>query len=529
MRSTSVAALAASIGHRMARSRARRWIGPRHAIAAQWHEYATLNRMLAATAYGRSVGWECGIPYEQFRLRVPTQAYEGFAPWIERLKHGEADVLHPGWCPYFAVSSGTTAGTSKWLPVNAAMLRHFRSAGLDSLALYARSAGHSRIFGGRHLFLGGSTGLVPVAGAKKGALAGDLSGITALNLPWWVDRALYEPGRNIAQLDDWPTKLFAIAERTWSRDIRLVAGIPSWLLLLAGAVGEAYRGHSNRTAMSLREIWPNLECLVHGGVPVGPFIGELAAAFGPGVRRHEVYPASEGFIAAQDHEDAEGLRLLAHRGIFYEFIPAAAFDASNPTRSATAAVPLEGVTTGADYVLVMTTPAGLVRYVIGDVVRFLSVDPPRLVYVGRTKLQLSAFGEHVIEKELTDALVTAGEAMCFAVTDFHVAPLFPVGHAKLGQHEWWIELNGTRGLDRRPDSVTLAATLDQILCTLNDDYAGKRRGNGLAMPIVRFVPPGTFERWLKAKGRWGGQNKTPRCRSDRQMADGLAELMRPSP
>lgn len=516
--------LAGVIGRRLAARTVHRLATQGDGVAAQEATLAQLLRSLAPTQFGRDHGLEPGLPYDRFRARVEPRSYEGFAPYIERMKQGTPDVLHPGRCTHFAVSSGTTAGPSKWLPVNAAMLAHFRDTGLDSLFFHALRVGGGSVFGGRHLFLGGSTGLVPVPGVTPPVYAGDLSGITALNLPWWAEHQLYEPGREIARLENWPEKVRAIAERTWNRNITLVAGIPSWLLVLADALRDTARRRTGRRPDSLSEIWPNLECLIHGGVPVDPFTEELRRAYGPAVRRHEVYPASEGFIAAQDNESG-GLRLMADHGIFYEFVPFSDYDENDPVRTAARAVPLAGVRPGVDYVLMMTTPAGLVRYVIGDLVRFVSVEPPRLVYVGRTKLQLSAFGEHVIEKEITDALTTVCRVHGVQLENFHVAPLFPVAATRaVGRHEWWVEFRGA------PPAATemerFSAALDRELAARNDDYAAKRAGRGLDLPLVRVVPSGGFERWLKHAGKWGGQHKTPRCRSDRQIADALAHCFR---
>lgn len=514
--------LAGAIGRRLAARTGHRLAAQGDGTAAQDAVLARLVRTLAPTAFGRDHGLAAGMSYEHFRTRIEPRGYEGFAPYLERMKRGERDVLHPGRCAHFAVSSGTTAGPSKWLPVNAAMLAHFRAAGLDSLFFHALRTGDGRLFRGRHLFLGGSTGLVPLPGVTPPIHAGDLSGITALNLPWWAERQLYEPGREIARMENWPEKVRAIAARTWNRDITLVAGIPSWLLVLADALRETARRHTGRTPESLAELWPNLACVVHGGVPVEPFLAELQRAFGPTARRHEVYPASEGFIAAQDTEDS-GLRLLADHGIFYEFVPFADYDEGDPVRTAARAVPLAGVRPGVDYVLLLTTPAGLVRYVIGDLVRFVSVAPPRLVYVGRTKLQLSAFGEHVIEREITDALTRACRLHGASVENFHVAPLFPAaGTRAVGRHEWWIEFRGEAPIEGQREAF--AASLDRELAACNDDYAAKRAGRGLDLPLVRPVPAGGFEQWLRHAGKWGGQHKTPRCRSDRQIADTLARF-----
>jgi len=480
---------------------------------------------LAATTGGRAAGLAAGMDYEQFRRRVPLRTYEDFAPDIERMKGGEPDVLWPGRCPYFAVSSGTTAGRTKYLPVTPELLEHFRRAGLDSLFYYTARTGRTDVFLGRHLFLGGSAALTPVperVGAKP-AYAGDLSGITARNLPRWAEKILYEPGREIAQMNDWPAKVAAIAERTWSCDITLVAGIPSWVLVLAEAL--RYRAvHAGRTIRHLQELWPNLQCFVHGGVPIGPFIGELRAALGPTVNFHEVYPASEGFIATQDADSTAGLRLMTGVGLFYEFLPLAQYDEAARASLGATAVPLEGVKPGVDYVLLLTTPAGLCRYVIGDVVRFVSTSVPRLVYAGRTRLQLSAFGEHVIEKELTDVLQTVGQRHGWNVANFHVAPVFvdSATGAQRGRHEWWIELKSAAG--NGADDRAIAAELDRELARRNEDYEAKRQGGGLEPPRLQFVAPGTFERWMRARGRWGGQSKMPRCRSDRDVADALQAL-----
>ena len=486
------------------------------ALRAQETAWRSLMLRFATTHFGVEQGIERGMRFDEFRRRVPLRSYEEFVPWIERMKRGEADVLWPGRCAHYAVSSGTTAGRTKYLPITGDMLGHFRRAGLASLCFYARRAGSARVFRGRHLFLGGSTALAPIEEARPfRAWGGDLSGIAALNLPGWVERHLYEPGREIAQLGDWPEKLRAIAARTARSNLTLVAGIPSWLLILA----EEMRRETGWKP--LKAIWPRLECLVHGGVPLGPFEPELRAAVGEGVNFHEVYPASEGFIAAQDDEPAAGLRLLADAGIFYEFLPLARYDETRLAERSAEALSLADVRAGVDYVLLMTTPAGLCRYVIGDVVRFVSTQPPRLIYVGRTRLQLSAFGEHVIEKELTDALAAVAAQRAFTVVNFHVAPKFPAAQSpeSRGRHEWWIEVKPVAGTT--PDPLAVASDLDGELQRRNDDYEAKRKGGGLAMPCVRFVEPRTFERWMRARGKWGGQSKMPRCRSDREIADGL--------
>ena len=493
-----------------------------NAEAVQAAAFEMLVPPLAASSFWAHEGIEGRMSQAKFQECVPLRTYEDLAPCIQRMMKGEPDVLWPGLCQLYAVSSGTTAGPTKHLPVTAEMLEHFKRAGLNSLLWYTGRAGNAHVFRGRHLILGGSTGLarIPESGSFE-AYAADLSGIAALHLPRWMERHYYEPGPAIAQIADWPQKIEAIVKRTATADITLIAGIPSWILVLAEALRSGAPGSPKR----LQDLWPNLECLTHGGVPVAPFQEELHTVLGPNVKFHEVYPASEAFIAAQDADPGAGLRLMADVGVFFEFLPMSEFSESALPRSGAKAVPLSGVRTGVDYALVLTTPAGLARYVIGDVVRFASTEPPRIFYVGRTKLQLSAFGEHVIEKEVTDALLAVCRRNGWTIVNFHVAPLFAnstTGRVR-GRHEWWVELKA--GTHLTPTGPIMAVELDAELRKLNDDYAAKRNGGGLEAPYVRLVQPGVFEKWMRHQGKWGGQNKMARCRSDRVIADELGQAL----
>lgn len=492
-------------------------------VAAQNAAFARLCGRLATTEVGRAAGIEPRLDYARFRARVPVRGYEQFAPFIARMQRGEPNVLWPGQCSFYAVSSGT-AGTAKSLPVTGDLLAHFRQAGLASLLYYTARAGHAGVFRGRHLFLGGSTALTPIAASKPfAAYSGDLCGITALNLPSWAETHLYEPGPAIAQMTGWPEKIAAIVDRTRHLDITLLAGLPSWLLLFAEAMRDRAT-HGKIRPANLHALWPNLECLVHGGVPLGPFQEDLRRLVGSEVHFHEVYPASEGFIAAQDADAAAGLRLFTDTGLFFEFLPLRDFDPALPASLGARALPLEHVREGVDYVLLLTTPGGLTRYVLGDVVRFVSTEPPRLIYVGRTQLQLGLFGEHVVEKELTDALVSVCQRHRWSIVNFHVAPLFLsslTGQTR-GRHEWWVELRPVTV--ETPTGPVLAAELDRELMDRNADYAAKRRGGGLDAPLVRLVMPGFFAHWQRHHGKWGGHHKMPRCRGDRQVADEFAVM-----
>ncbi|HEX2852708.1 MAG TPA: GH3 auxin-responsive promoter family protein [Opitutaceae bacterium] len=494
------------------------------AVPAQQRTWKELTEKLRTATFWRSAGVEAGMSYAQFKSRVVPRKYEDVAAAIEKMKRGEAGVLWPGQCVFYAVSAGTSGGPPKSLPVTAEMLVHFRRAGMQALLYYTARTGNAGVFRGRHLFLGGSTALTLIGGTKRfTAYAGNLSGITELNLPRTMEKHLYEPGSQIGAISDWPTQIQAIADRTIPLDISLIAGLPNWVAMLAEAMKER-KIPGKASVANLKDIWPNLECFVHCGIPVGPFFEDLHTLLGPGVNFQEVYPASEGFIAAQDGEASAGMRLIADAGIFYEFLPLEGFDEARLSQLADKVIPLEGVATGVDYVLLVTTPGGLCRHIIGDVVRFTSIEPFRLQYVGRTKLQLNTFGERVIEKDITDALLLISQRNGWTIVNFHVAPLFtnPLLGTSRGRHEWWVELRP--GTVITPTGPQMAIELDAELQRLNGFYDSKRKNGGLEAPLVRLVMPGLFEHWMRHQNKWGGQNKMPRCRNDRLVADELAQL-----
>jgi hypothetical protein len=493
------------------------------ALDAQRRHAATLQRFFSRTAYGRAQGIETGMSGQVWRERVPLVTYEALAPQIARMRRGESDVLWPGRCLRYVVSSGTVSGRAKHLPLTDEMLGHFRRAGLDSLLFYSSRFG-TGIFRGKHLLLGGSGSLSPVLEAKEApAFDCDAGGVAALTLPTWARERLLEPDEATGRVADWPAKIGAVARRCVGLDIRLLAGIPTWLLVLATAVLEEKGRRDGTRPRTLREVWPGLECVVHGGVPVGPFGAELRTLCGSGINFHEVYPAAEGFVAAQDAEPEAGLRLLADAGIYYEFLPVSDYDEARLSQLGTRALPLESVRPGVDYVLVMSTPGGLARYVPGDLVRFVSTEPARLVYAGRSSLRLDVFGERMAEKELTDALSSVCQRHGWQVVNFHVAPRSSgsLTGRKQGCHEWWLELRA--GSEINPTGPVIATLIDEELRRLSEDYDARRKSGGLLPPTVRLVMPGVFEQWQRAQGRWGGLHRIPRSRPDRQVAEELAK------
>lgn len=498
----------------------------RRARTDQQQAFARLTPRLAAASVWREAGVEAGMPYARFQERVPLQTHASLAPAIERARQGEANVLWPGTCALFALTSGTTTGEARCVPVTEEMLAHVRRACREALLYYTVRAKHAGVFRGRHLLVGGCTqltGIQPAGGHP--AFAGELSAIVALTLPGWAEKHLYEPGAAAANLPDWEARVDAMVARTCRSDISLVAGVPAWLAEFGRELRQRC-ANGGQPIEHLQKLWPNLECLVHTGSSVAPYAAELHQLFGAAVKFHEVYATSEAFIATQDTDaPAAGLRLMADLGVFFEFLPMADFDETRIAQLGAKAVPLSGVSVGIDYAIVLTTPGGLVRYVLEDVVRFVSTEPPRLLCRGRTTLRLHALGENVCERELTDALVAVCARSNWTIANFHVAPLFAnhlTGSQRGGRHEWWLELKP--GTVATPTGPHIALGVDAELQRTNPDYAARRKANAVEAPIVRLVMPGVFEHWLRYQERWGGQHRLARCRNDRAIADELAHI-----
>jgi hypothetical protein len=442
-----------------------------------------LLRSARATRFGRAHGFDAIHSVADFQARVPLRRYEDFwRDWWQPDFPMLRDVTWPGLVPYFALSSGTTSGTTKYIPVTAAQMAANRGAALDMLAWHLAAHPRARPFGGLSFMLGGSTALQELAPGVRG---GDLSGIAAHEVPWFLRRRAFPP-EDLALLPDWDAKLAALVARTPREDVRVLTGTPSWLLVLL-----------DRMAQGGAPPLPNLELLVHGGVAWAPYRDRLAPFLPKGCATREVYPASEGFIAIQDRGEGEGMRLVLDRGCFLEFVPVGELDRPNPTRHWVA-----DIETGVDYAVVLSTNAGLVGYVIGDVVRFVERDPPRLLVTGRTAWMLSTFGEHVTGEEIATALDRAAAGTTIA--EWCCGPEF-VG--TLGRHRIILEAEGIAAED-------LASRFDAALLADNEDYAAHRHGGQLLPPAIEIVPPGAFEAWMRGLGKLGGQHKVPRVIAD---------------
>lgn len=476
------------------------------AAAVQARLLRRLLRRAQSTEFGRAHGFASIDSVAAYQRQVPLRRYETFwEEWWQPAFPCLAGVTWPARIPYFALSSGTTSGVTKYIPVSRAMIRANRRAALDVLVWHVANRHDSRVLGGKSFVLGGSTALAKLG---RGVRAGDLSGIAAAEVPWWARRR-YFPAPDLALIEDWECKVATLAPLSLEQDIRSLSGTPSWLLLFLDHVA-ALRPDLPRR---LDVLYPGLELIVHGGVSFAPYRSRFAGWFaGTRICTREVYPASEGFVAIQDRGSDEGLRMLLDNGLFYEFVDPAEID--NPH----ARYWVGDVQAGREYALVLTSNAGLWSYVLGDTVTLCTTSPPRLLVTGRTAYMLSVTGEHVIGREIDAAIEAAARAAAVTVVEYAAAPLLPESGARAG-HIFIVELAA------RPEAVDIprfAGTLDQTLARLNADYRAHRQGEyGMLAPTVRLVRPGTFAAWMRHRGRLGGQNKVPRVINDPALLDDL--------
>jgi hypothetical protein len=480
-------------------------------VREQRRELRRLVRRAAHTRFGRRHHFSSVKTVEDYQRAVPLRDYDTFwREWWQAPFPILDNCTWPGRVPFFALSSGTSTGVTKHVPCTAAVIRANARAALGVLAFHLHNRPASRILGGKQLMLGGSTALNAFA---PGIYAGDLSGIAARTAPAWV-RPWYYPDVRVSLMSDWEEKIRVLAADAPKRDVRLLSGVPSWMLLF---LDELCRTHGGESGLS--RILPNLEVVVHGGVSFAPyrqrFEGLLA---GTHAELREVYPASEGFLAAADAGVEDGLRLFTGNGLFFEFVPLAELGSATPTRHW-----LATAQPGINYAVVLTTCAGLWSYVLGDTVSFVSLRPPRIMVTGRTTQMLSAFGEHVIVGETEAAVAAVSAGVGVAVNDYAVGPVFAEKAGRPGRHRWVIECSAGITPEQRK---RLAAGLDRELRRRNADYAAHRSGEfGMAGPEILTAPAGAFAAWMKARGRFGGQNKVPRIVTDSVLFENLCAFV----
>jgi hypothetical protein len=479
-----------------------------HDVQDEW--FRRLINLGKMTEWGKEFDYKSIRNVDQYNERVPISTYEDLKPYIDRLRQGEQNILWPEEIKWFAKSSGTTSSKSKFIPVSNSALDecHFKG-GKDMLSLYIHNNPESMIFDGKGLVMGGSHNISEIN--NDSYYDGDLSAIIIQNLPFWA-QFLKTPNLSIALMDEWEAKIDMMARETMQHDVTSISGVPSWTMLLIKKVLEL-TGESNLT-----DVWPNLEVFFHGGVNFDPYREQFKQLIpSHGMNYMETYNASEGFFGIQDQKNSTELLLMLDYGIFYEFIPAENLNDEHPK-----AIQLEQVELNHNYALVITTNAGLWRYLIGDTVKFTSINPYRIKITGRTKNFINAFGEELIIDNAEKALAIACSKCHVNIIDYTAAPLYLSGKES-GAHEWLIEF------DQPPQNIEyFAETLDNALKSLNSDYEAKRYRNMiLRSPIIRTLESGTFYNWLKIKGKLGGQNKVPRLSNNREIVEQILSSINP--
>lgn len=454
------------------------------------------------TAFGKDHQFDEIQSYRDFKDRVPVNDYEGLRPYVDRIVAGEADVLWKGMPIYFAKTSGTTSG-AKYIPITKDSMPTHIKAARNALLLYIAETKDASFVDGKMIFLQGS----PVLEDKNGVKLGRLSGIVAHYVPQYLLKNRL-PSWETNCIEDWDTKVEAIVEETISEDMTVISGIPSWVQMY-------FEKLIDKTGKTISEIFPNFNFFIYGGVNFEPYKNKFESLIGKKIDYIELYPASEGFIAYQDSQKENGMLLQLNSGIFYEFIPAEEFFNENPMR-----ISLEDVELGVNYVIILNTNAGLWGYNIGDTVEFTSLLPYRIKVTGRIKHFISAFGEHVIGKEVEKALNDAIKGTTTNVSEFTVAPQVNPAEG-LPYHEWFIEFE-----NEPQDLEELTSKIDASMQEQNIYYLDLIEGKILRPLIIRKVKKGGFHEYMKSIGKFGGQNKIPQLSDNRKIADVLENFLK---
>jgi hypothetical protein len=463
-----------------------------------------LVRTARDTRFGRDHDFARISSVADYQARVPVRDYEWF--WTTYWKDGYPrldDVTWPGKVPYYALSSGTTSGTTKFIPVTREMVASNKKAAVTTAALFRHAHPAAKILSGKVFFLGGSTDLRK---QSDGSLAGDLSGIAAKEVLACFRPYIFPP-LDLTLLTDWEQKVRRFAELAAREPITVLSGIPAWMLVLFDRLKQV------TGKATVADVWPDLRLVIHGGTKFDPYRDLFHKEIGSdAVKYCEVYPCSEGFIATEDPR-YHLLRVVPDHDVFFEFVPVDQLGRDYPTRHT-----LADVEVGVQYAVVITSCAGVWAYLVGDTVAFESRTPPLIRFTGRTKYFLSAFGEHLIQEEVEQAVALAAKVGGADVLDFHVGPVFPAEPRKPGHHLYLVQFAGAA-----PDLGRFAAELDAELVRTNEDYAAHRVGDlTMLRPEIRVVRRGGFEEWMKARGKYGGQNKVPRMDNTGQMTRDMA-------
>ena len=470
-----------------------------NAVKIQYKLLKKLIKQAQHTKFGKDHHFSKISSYQDFKKHVPIRDYEALKIYVEKAVDGEADVLWKGKPLYFAKTSGTTSG-AKYIPLTKESMPTHISAAKNSLLHYINETQNTDFLNGKMIFLQGS----PELDEKNGVKTGRLSGISAHYVPNYLTKNRM-PSWETNCIDDWEKKIEAIVDETVHENMTLISGIPSWVQMYFEKLIE-------RTGKKVGDIFPNFNLFVYGGVNYEPYRNKFENLIGRKVDTIELYPASEGFIAYQDSQTAKGMLLLTNNGMFYEFIPAEEFYNETPTR-----ISLEDVELGVNYVIILNTNAGLWGYNIGDTIEFVSLNPHRIIVTGRIKHFISAFGEHVIGKEVEDAINSQTKGTSIRVNEFTVAPQISPSSG-LPYHEWFIEF------ENKPDDIEkFSGAVDNALQQQNSYYFDLIDGKILRPLKVTIIKKGGFNKYMKSVGKLGGQNKVPRLSNDRKIADELSK------
>lgn len=477
-----------------------------HEVQQDW--FYKLLTAAKDTEWGKKYGYASIRNHKEFAEQVPVSDYESFKTHIARVRNGEQNVLWPSRINWFARSSGTTGDKSKFIPVSHESMKecHYKG-GIDLLSLYCNHHTDTKIFSGKGLIMGGSHRVSKIN--KESYYEGDLSAVLIQNIPSY-GHFFRVPDRSIALMSEWETKIVRIAESTIRKKVTSLSGVPSWTLLLLKRILEM-TGKDN-----IREVWPDLEVFFHGGVNFLPYKTQFDKIISP-ERMHyvETYNASEGFFGVQDLPENDSMLLMLDYGIFYEFITPDQLGKEHPQVKT-----LDEVVTGENYAMVISTNAGLWRYMIGDTIVFTSLNPYRIQISGRTKSFINAVGEELIVDNAEKAMSIACQRSHAVINEYTAAPVF-FSDSDNAAHEWLIEFEKPPG-----DLMEFCTIFDEALQSLNSDYEAKRHQSMvLRKPIIRTLPPGTFYQWMKQKGKLGGQHKVPRLANNRLYVEEIMQIL----
>jgi hypothetical protein len=458
------------------------------------------------TEFGKKYNFTKLFSVKEFKKNVPIHEYDDIKPYIERMMESEPNVLWNTPIAWFAKSSGTTSNKSKFIPISEESLHdnHYQGS-KDVLTTYYKNFPSSDLLTGKGLVIGGSHQISKI---NDDIQYGDLSAVLMQNSPFW-GQWLRTPELSVALLDEWENKIEKLALATAEENVTSLAGVPTWTLLLLKRILEI-KGKS-----TIKEVWPNLELYIHGGVSFIPYREQFDKIIGEPINYLEIYNASEGFIAAQDLPEDDSMLLFTEHGIFYEFMPVEEYEKKDPQT-----IGLKEVQLHKNYALIISTTGGLWRYLIGDTIQFTSINPYKIKVTGRLKHFMNAFGEEVIIDNSDNAIAIASEKTGAIVNDYTAAPLY-FSDKSNGTHEWLIEF------DTMPaDIKQFTIELDSALKNINSDYEAKRHKDiALRLPVIHAVPKGTFKEWLRRKGNLGGQHKVPRLSNERKVVEEVLAII----